>query len=235
MRPLIGISSYVEQATWGAWDTRVTLLPQRYVDSIHAAGGRAVVVPPLPDGVAEVVGALDGLVLSGGVDIDPARYGAERDPHTEEPRPDRDAGELALLAAATEADLPVLGICRGMELMCVAAGGSLIQDLPGAVGSQRHRAGRGIYAEHPVETVPGSLLAALLGPEATVSSYHHQGVAEAGYLTVSALAPDATIEGVERPECRFNVGVLWHPEVTDDLRLFTALVAAAAAPVQSRP
>ena len=227
MRPLIGISAYVEQARWGSWETRVTLLPHRYVEAIHAAGGRALVVPPFTEGVVDVVAALDGLVLSGGVDVDPALYGAERDPHTEEPRPDRDAGELALLQAAFDADLPVLGVCRGMEVMCVSAGGSLIQHLPDTIGSERHRAGSGIYAEHEVETVPGSRLAEILGPAATVSSYHHQGVSDQGTLTVSACAEDGTIEGVERPESRFGVGVLWHPEVTDDLRLFAALVAAA--------
>jgi len=227
MRPLIGISAYVEQARWGTWDTSVTLLPHRYVESVHAAGGRALVVPPFTEGAADVVAALDGLVLSGGGDIDPALYGAERDRHTEEPRPDRDAGESALLRAAIEVDLPVLGVCRGMELMCVTAGGTLIQHLPDAIGSQRHRAGQGMHAEHVVKTVPHSLLAELLGPETTVSSYHHQGVGDAGSLRVSACAEDGTIEGVERPRSRFGIGVLWHPEVTDDLRLFTALVDAA--------
>lgn len=227
MRPLIGITSYVEQARWGTWDRRVTLLPQHYVEAIHDAGGRALIVPPSPEGVAEVVSALDGLVLAGGVDIEPSLYGAERDPRTEVPRPDRDAGELALLTAAIDMDLPVLGVCRGMELMCVAAGGALIQHLPTAIGSERHRAGNGIYAEHPVKTVPDSLLADVLGPAATVSSYHHQGVADPGKLTVSAYADDGTIEGVERPGSRFDLGVLWHPEVTDDPRLFAALVAAA--------
>lgn len=228
MRPLIGITSYVEQARWGTWDRRVTLLPQHYVDAVHAAGGRALVIPPWPEGVSEIVTALDGLVFAGGVDIDPSLYGQERDPHTEEPRPDRDAGEMALLQAAFDADLPVLGICRGMELMCVSAGGSLIQHLPDAIGgSERHRAGSGIYAEHQVETAPDSALARVLGPTATVSSYHHQGVADPGKLTVTAHADEGTIEGVERPENRFAIGVLWHPEVTDDRRLFAALVAAA--------
>lgn len=227
MRPLIGITSYVEQARWGRWDTEVTLLPHRYVEAVHAAGGRALVIPPSPEGVTEIVAALDGLVFSGGVDIDPSLYGQERDPHTEAPRPDRDAGELALLQAATHADLPVLGVCRGMELMCVSTGGMLIQHLPDAIGSERHRAGNGIYAEHAVETIPGSKLAEVLGSSATVSSYHHQGVADPGTLTVSACDEDGTIEGVERPQSRFAVGVLWHPEVTEDRRLFAALVAAA--------
>lgn len=227
MRPLIGVTSYVEQARWGAWDRRVTLLPQHYVDAISAAGGRVLVIPPCPEGATEVVAALDGLVFAGGVDIDPAVYGAERDPLTEAPRHDRDAGELALLAAATDDDLPVLGVCRGMELMCVAAGGELIQHLPAVIDSERHRAGNGIFAEHSVTTVSPSKLADVLGPSATVSSYHHQGVSDPGKLTVTAYAEDGTIEGVERPDSRFALGVLWHPEVTDDLRLFAALVSAA--------
>ncbi len=227
MRPLIGVTSYVEQARWGTWDRRVTLLPLHYVEAVHAAGGRALVIPPSPEGVAEIATALNGLVLAGGVDIDPSLYGAQRDPRTEQPRPDRDAGELALLRAAIDVDLPVLGVCRGMELMCVAAGGTLIQHLPAVIGSERHRAGNSIFAEHPVTTCEGSKLADVLGPSATVSSYHHQGVDDPGSLTVTAHAEDGTIEGVERPESRFALGVLWHPEVTDDLRLFTALVGAA--------
>jgi len=228
VRPLIGITSYVEEARWGVWTVPATLLPQRYVDAIHAAGGRALVIPPSPDAADVVVAALSGLVLAGGSDIDPSLYGAERDPHTEQQRPLRDAGEQALLRAATAADLPVLGICRGMQMMCVTSGGRLVQHLPDAIGSERHRAAPGQYAEHGVRTVPGTRLAVLLGPAATVPSYHHQGVADTGRLTVSAHADDGTIEGVELPGARFALGVLWHPEAGTDFRLFTALVAAAS-------
>lgn len=226
MRPLIGITSYVEQARWGAWDREAALVPQVYVTAVHAAGGRALVVPPLPEGADAVVAALDGLILAGGADLDPALYGAEPDPRTTGVRPSRDAGETALLRAAVAADLPVLGICRGMELMVAAAGGRLVQHLADVVGSDRHRGTPGVYSRHPVTTVAGSRLAALIGPGIEVPSYHHQGVADPGGLTVSAYADDGTIEAVEVPGARFRIGVLWHPEQDLDGRLFEGLLAA---------
>jgi putative glutamine amidotransferase len=230
MRPLVGITAYVETVHSGDWERLVTLLPQQYVASIHGAGGRAVVLPPATEGTDRVIAALDALVLAGGADLDPACYRAAPEPATTGLRPDRDAGESALLAAATAADLPVLGICRGMQLMVAAGGGRLHQHLPDVVGHHRHRPAPGVYGSHPVQTVPGSLLAGLIGPHATVPSYHHQGVADPGTLTVSARADDGTIEAVERPAARFWLGVLWHPEAGDDARLFEALVAAAAVP-----
>lgn len=224
--PLIGITSYVEQARWGAWDREATVLPQVYVTAVHAAGGRALVVPPLPEGADAVVAALGGLILAGGADLDPALYGAEPDPRTTGTRPRRDAGEVALLRAAIAADLPVLGICRGMELMVAVAGGRLVQHLADVVGSDRHRGTAGVYARHPVTTVAGSRLAGLIGAGIDVPSYHHQGIADPGELTVSAYADDGTIEGVEVPGARFRIGVLWHPEQDVDGRLFVGLVAA---------
>jgi putative glutamine amidotransferase len=224
--PLIGISAYVEQARWGVWDREVTLLPQVYVTAVHAAGGRAVVVPPFPEGAASVVAALDGLILAGGSDLDPALYGAEPDPRTTGVRPARDAGELALLRAAIEADLPTLGICRGMQLLSAYAGGKLVQHLE----SGEHRGGPGVYVRHPVRTVAGTRLARILGEAAEVPSYHHQGVADPGSLTVSAYAHDGAIEAVEEPAARFRLGVLWHPEQGTDPRLFDALLAAAGGP-----
>lgn len=226
-RPLIGITAYVDQARWGAWDRQATLLPQTYVTSVHAAGGRALVVPPLPEGADEVVASLDALILAGGADLDPAVYGAEPDPRTTGVRPDRDAGEVALLRAADAADLPVLGICRGMQVMVAVAGGRLVQHLPDVVGSDRHRGTPGVYARHPVTTVAGTRLAGHLGAGTEVPSYHHQGIADPGSLTVSAHADDGTVEGVEVPGARFRVGVLWHPEAGTDGRLFEALVAVA--------
>ncbi|MEN3361496.1 MAG: putative glutamine amidotransferase, partial [Mycobacteriales bacterium] len=203
MRPLVGITGYVETVHSGDWDRQVTFLPQSYVNAVHAAGGRAVVLPPAMDGIDRVIAALDGLILAGGPDLDPGVYGAEREPATAEPRPDRDAGESALLAAATAADLPVLGICRGMQLMVACAGGSLHQHLPDIIGHIRHQAAVGVHSPHPVRTVGGSRLAGLIGPHATVPSYHHQGIADAGGLTVSAYADDGTVEAVERPAARF--------------------------------
>ena len=217
----------MDRAQWSTWDREATLLPQAYVTSVHQAGGRPLVVPPSPDGAEEVVAALDALVLAGGADLDPALYGAEPEAWTTDVRPDRDAGEVPLLRAAIAADLPVLGICRGMQVMVAVAGGRLIQHLPDVLGSGRHRAGQGVYARHGVRTVAGSRLADLIGEEAEVPSYHHQGVDDPGDLTVSAYADDGTVEGVEVPGARFLVGVLWHPEQDTDGRLFEGLVAAA--------
>jgi putative glutamine amidotransferase len=223
MPRLIGISAYVELARWGGRDRESTVLPQTYVTAVHAAGGRAVVVPPYPDGVREVVGALDGLILAGGGDLDPALYGAERDPRTADVRPVRDSGEVALLRAAIDADLPTLGICRGMQLMSAYAGGKLVQHLD----SGAHRGAEpGAYVRHAVRTVPGTRLAGILGERAEVPSYHHQGVVDSGTLTVGAYAFDGGIEAVEDPAARFRIGVLWHPEQGTDPRLVDALLAA---------
>jgi putative glutamine amidotransferase len=241
LRPLIGISGYVEQARWGPWDTGAALLPRAYVAKVHAAGGEAAIIPPVSgaarsdrlaahDAAESVVARVDALVLAGGADIDPSLYGAALDPKTGPLRHDRDIGELALLAAAYERRIPVLGICRGMELMAVAAGGKLVQHLPDVLGHHRHSPRRGVYGYHEVCTVPGTELAGVVGERLRVPSYHHQGVSDAGTLTVSAYADDGTIEAVEVSgggAARFEVGVLWHPEISDDLRLFTALVAAA--------
>jgi putative glutamine amidotransferase len=231
MTPLIGITAYVEVVRTGDWVREVTYLPQQYVAAVEAAGGRAVLLPPSTAGADRVVAALDGLVLAGGADLDPGLYGAEPEPATVGVRPDRDAGESALLAAAAAAQLPVLGVCRGMQLMVAAAGGRLHQDLPAVVGHQRHRLVAGEFGAHGVETVPGSRLRGLIGPHATVPSYHHQGVADAGSLAVSGYASDGTIEAVERADLPFWLGVLWHPEAGRDGRLFQALAAAAALPV----
>ena len=194
---LIGISGYVEQARWGAYDREATVLPQVYVTAVHAVGGRAVVIPPFPEHAADVVARLDGLILAGGGDLDPALYGAEPDPRTTGIRPVRDAGEVALLRAAIDADLPTLGICRGMQLMSAYAGGKLVQHLE----SEAHRgAAPGLYVRHEVSTVPGTRLAGIIGERSEVPSYHHQGVADPGTLTVSAYAFDGGIEAVTQAE-----------------------------------
>lgn len=229
MRPLIGITSYVEQARWGVWDTTAALVPYAYVRQVEGAGGTVVLVPPNAADAPEVLAVLDGLLLAGGADLDPTLYGAEAHVQTAGLRPDRDAGELAALRAAHELDLPVLGVCRGMQLMTVAAGGTLHQHLPEVVGHESHRPGPGVYGPHDVRLAEGSRVAAALGGAVSVSSYHHQGVASAGSLTVTGWAEDGSVEAVEDETRTFAVGVLWHPEVGDDPRIFEALVEAARA------
>jgi putative glutamine amidotransferase len=231
--PVIGITSYVERARWGVWDRPAVLVPESYVRMVREAGARAVVVPPDEAGAQDLVRRLDGLVLAGGADIDPARYGAA--PHAlTVTRPDRDGGELAVLHAALDADLPVLGVCRGMELLAVAYGGSLHQHLPdvlGGIGSvhpARHQPAPGVYGAHPARFAPGSRAARIFGAETEINSYHHQAVADPGKLTVTGWADDEVIEAVEDPARRFVFGVQWHPEADGDVRPFAALVESAS-------
>jgi putative glutamine amidotransferase len=226
-RPVIGITSYVESASWATWqDVPAALLPYAYVHAVTATGGRPVLLPPDEDG-PDILGILDGLVLAGAADSYPARYGARPHPETHGLRPDRDAGELALLRAAFDSGVPVLGVCRGMQLMAVAAGGQLIQHMPDEVGTDEHRPAPGVYGSHGASFAPGSRVAGILGASLDVNSYHHQGVADPGWLTVSGWADDDSIEALEDPSRRFAVGVQWHPEATGDHRLFAALVEAA--------
>jgi putative glutamine amidotransferase len=229
LRPLIGVSAYVEQARWGVWDTTAALVPYAYVRQIEDAGGRALLLPPTQEDNDDLLEVLDAIVLTGGSDIDPARYGATAHSETTSPRPERDAGELSLFRTALDNDLPVLGICRGMQVMAVASGGSLHQHLPELVGHHRHRPSPGVHVEHAVRLEPGSRCQSILGDKVVVRSYHHQGVADPGLLAVTGWADDDTIEVVESPAHRFALGVLWHPEVGDDPRLFDALVAATRA------
>lgn len=190
-----------------------------------------------PDGrpdAADVLDRLDGLLLTGGADIDPARYGAPPHPATSGMRPERDASELTLLGAALERDVPVLGICRGMQLLAVASGGTLHQHLPEVVGHNGHRPEPGCFGEHPVRLADRSLLAGVLGARVTVRSYHHQGIANCGTATPAGWAEDGSIEALELPSRRFACGVLWHPEAGTDSRLFDALVIAAQEGVADR-
>lgn len=227
MKPLIGISAYVERARWGVWDMRAVLVPESYVRMVTEAGGRAVVLPPDDTGAAHLVSRLDGLVLAGGADVEPARYGAEAHDLTVT-RPDRDAGELAVLDAAIDADLPVLGVCRGMELLAVAYGGRLHQHLPDVLGgANKHAPAPGVYGSHLASFVRGSRAAEIFGERAEVNSYHHQAVSEPGKLTITGWADDGVIEAVEDPGRRFVFGVQWHPEMAADVRPFRALVEAA--------
>ncbi|MDQ1642972.1 MAG: putative glutamine amidotransferase [Actinomycetota bacterium] len=228
-RPVIGITSYVEQAKWGVWDLPAVLLPFRYVEQVEAAGARAVVVPPSSEGAEELVERLDAIVFAGGADLEPASYGAEPHPETAGTRPERDAGEVELMRAALDRDLPLLGICRGMQLLSVVSGGTLVQHLPDVVGHEAHRPSPGVYGLHDVRLQPGSRVHALLGDKVSVPSYHHQGLDSPGSLTVSGWADDESPEVVEDPDRRFTMGVLWHPEAGEDPRLFEALVTAARA------
>jgi putative glutamine amidotransferase len=224
---VIGISAYSEPARWGVWDTPAVLVPAAYVGHVERAGGLPVLLPPSSAVHPQLLDLLDGLVLAGGADLDPAMYGQPPHAETVGLRPDRDAGERALVSGAMERDLPTLGICRGMQLLTVTHGGQLEQHLPAVVHHDRHRPAPGVYGEHPVRLAAGSQVHRALGESAVVKSYHHQGVADAGSLDVTGWADDDTIEVVEVPGKRFAIGVLWHPEAGDDPALFEALVAAA--------
>jgi putative glutamine amidotransferase len=224
-KPLIGITTYVEPASWGHWHLDAALVPYDYVRAVERAGGRAMLVPPDDEGIDEVLDVLDGLVFSGGNDMSPGSYGAEPDPATGGVNPARDRGELALLTAALERDLPVLAVCRGVEVLNVARGGDLVQHLPDVVGHEEHRAVVGEFSEHAVRVDPGSRIGEVRGP---VKSHHHQGLGRIGDgLREVAWAADGVVEGVEDPQKPFLVGVLWHPEAGEDQRLFEQLVEAA--------
>jgi putative glutamine amidotransferase len=228
-RPVVGVTTYVEQAAWGHWNLEAALIPYDYVRGLERAGARVLLVPPDADGVEETLDALDGLLFSGGNDLDPAGYGAEAHPRTTGTKPERDRGELALLEAALARDMPVLAVCRGFQVLNVARGGDLVQHLPDEVGHEEHRAVKGAFSDHGVRVDESSRLGSLLGAEVpAVKSHHHQGLGRVGEgLRESAWADDGTVEAVEDPDKRFAVGVLWHPEAGEDARLFAALVAEA--------
>jgi len=230
MIPLIGLTTYRQEAAWGSWRQSADLLPSQYAIAVERAGGAPLLLPPLgnPTAAKAVVARLDGLVISGGADIDPSRYGEEPGPHTVGWRPDRDAWELALLDAADSAFLPVLGICRGMQMLAVHAGGSLVQHVPDAVGHEDHNPGGDQYSPRSITVEPTSRLARLVGTTGTVQCHHHQAVREHPGFTAAAWGEDGLLEGIEAPGDRFVVAVQWHPEVVDDAGLFAGLVAASA-------
>jgi gamma-glutamyl-gamma-aminobutyrate hydrolase PuuD len=229
-RPLIGITAYAEPGvSWGAWTLPAALIPLNYVEAIEAAGGRPLLVPPSQDGIDETLDVLDGLLFSGGSDLDPDLYGAEPHPETSGVRRERDAGEITLLTAALERDMPVLAVCRGSQILNVARGGDLVQHLPEIVGHDEHKHTPGVFADHDVEVDPDSRLGSVIGDRAPVKSHHHQGFGTVGSgLRTVARAEDGTVEALEDPELRFAVGVLWHPEAGEDARLFEELVREAA-------
>jgi gamma-glutamyl-gamma-aminobutyrate hydrolase PuuD len=226
--PRIGLSTYLEVASWGPWTRPAALVGQVYLDAVTRAGGTPLLLPPV--GTDEsVVAALDGLLLIGGADITPAAYGAEPHPETILTRPDRDEHERRLLSAAINRGLPVLGICRGAQLITVARGGTVRQHLPDELGHDGHRPAAAVFGSTPVRTRPGSVVAEILGGQATVPCYHHQGLSPQGTdLEPSAWAEDGLVEAVELPGNRRLLGVQWHPEEDpDDLRLFEWLTRMA--------
>jgi putative glutamine amidotransferase len=228
VRPVVGITTYAQEASWSYWKQPAALIPLDYVDAVQRAGGRPVLIPPDDDGIEEVLDALDGLIFSGGNDLTAESYGAEAAPETTGTNPERDSGELALLSAALERDLPVLAICRGVEVLNVARGGDLVQHIPETLGHEDHREVPGTFSEHAVDVKEGSRLASIVGPSPAVTSHHHQAVGRLGDgLVETAWAKDGTIEGAEDPTRRFAVGVQWHPEAGQDDALFANLVDEA--------
>lgn len=229
MRPVVGITTYITQARWSYWDLEAALIPSDYVNAIDRAGGRPLLVPPTAEGVEETLEIMDGIVFTGGSDVDPELYGQDPHPETFGIHRQRDDAELALLSGALERDMPVLGICRGIQVLNVALGGDLYQHLPEVVGHEGHKHDPpGEFLEHEVAIEPGTQLGRVLGARTRVMSHHHQGLRRVGDgLVEAAHAEDGSLEAIEVPGRRFAVGVLWHPEAGADMAIFEALVAEA--------
>ena len=232
-RPVIGLSCYLEPARWGAWDIEAALLPHWYIDLFQEAGARVVILPPDTGDDVDVLDRLDGLVIVGGADVNPASYGEVPHETSDHPRISRDASESNLYRGARERRMPVLGICRGLQVMAVAHGGSLHQNLPD-VSSLVHRERPGQFVDHAATFTEGSIIAEALGAtDVIVNSSHHQAVKDPGDLIVTGTAPDGTIEVCEDPAMPFCIGVQWHPEHPDrriaDLGLISRFLDAARA------
>lgn len=225
--PLIGLTAYGERARFGVWDAEAVLLPRTYTDQVIAAGGTPVLLPPRLEAAAAVE-RLDAVVLTGGPDVAPGRYGAEPLPTTGVPRTARDEAELAVLARALELGTPVLAVCRGLQILNVGLGGTLLQHVPDVVGHTGHNPQPGVFGTTTIALEPGSRVAAALGSTVVGQCHHHQAIDRlADGLVVTGRAPDATIEAVELADAAFVLAVQWHPE-QDDPRLFKALAAAAS-------
>jgi len=233
-KPLIGLTTYRQRAQTGVWDVEAAFLAAEYFDAVNRAGGIAVLIPPQPidaTSAARIIGGLDGLVICGGRDVDPALYGQEPGNHTDKPDVSRDALERALYTAAIAAELPFLGICRGQQVLNVLRGGTLIQHLPDVVGSNKYQLGGGNFTNAEIQVLPNTLLATALNGDATVTGelYHHQAIDQVGAgLSIVARSEDGIVEGIQLNDYPFGLAVQWHPEHTpSDLRLFEALVSAA--------
>ena len=235
-RSLIGITGQFEAAHWGDWVREAVLSPLTYTRAVERGGGTPVILPPVPaDSVARLIESLDGIVLTCGTDVNPALYDAAPHEKTDPPDRRRDRFELSLVRAAIDAQLPILAICRGMHILNVARGGTLIQHLPDAVGHNGHAPDPFRMSPHDVHLNAGSTVGTRLGVHAQVPALHHQAVQQTGEgLVTTAWADDQVIEAIELPGHPFAVGVQWHPEEGDDLRLFEALVAAAQAATAAR-
>lgn len=227
-KPRIGITTYLEPTVWGVWERDAALLPRVYLDAVVAAGGVPLLLPPVGTDPA-VLDLLDGLVVAGGCDVDPGAYDAEPHPETVDTRPGRDEHERVLISAALDRDLPLLAICRGLQMLNVTLGGTLQQHLPDVVAHDAHRPSPAVFGRTEVKVEPDSLTARIFGDGTSVRCYHHQAVdVVAPRLRVTARAGDGTVEAAEVEGHDFALGVQWHPEEDpDDLRLFTALTAAA--------
>lgn len=232
--PRIGVTTYRDQARWGQWDLPADLLPADYADAVVGAGGLPLLLPPVPAELAAgAVATLDGLVVAGGPDVDPQRYGADRHPRTGPAFPGRDEWELALVRAALARDLPVLGVCRGLQVLNTALGGTLVQHLPELVGSDLHSPSPGAFGRHRIGLDASCRLAGIVGPHIDVATHHHQAVDALGTgLVACGWSDDGVVEAVELPERRWVVGVQWHPEAHDGDALFAAFVAACGGTVR---
>lgn len=238
MTPVVGICAAIESVSWGAWSNEtVNLAPRSYATAVQRAGALALLLPP-DEAVVEnpdvVLDRLDALLLAGGADVDPSSYGAEPHPETRGTWPERDRFEVALARRAVERDMPVLGICRGMQILNVSRSGTLCQHLPELVGHEGHRLVPGSFEEHEVELEPGSLARQAAGADRlAVRSHHHQGIDRVGEdFRVSGRAVDDEVaEAIELPNRRFALGVIWHPEEDVNDRVIAALVEAARSEV----